>query len=325
VHRPLRAIVVGVVTAVTLVATGLPAKGEPTPSVSEIERQINEIWAQAEPTIEKYNEIHEQYRKNKTRQAQLQKQIEPLQRQVDLAQLRVGVIAARVYMGGHVDAVNAVLVSGSPETLADQLSILDQLAKEQQRHIAGVTTLKAKYDAQKKPIDDLVAQLAKQDADLAAKKKQIETQLTKLQQLRLKAYGGSTGTGSYRPWTCPQTYEPSAGYKAAKYACSQAGDPYVWAASGPNSYDCSGLTLASWAQAGVYLPHNAAAQRRSMPYVSRANLRLGDLVFYFSNLRHVAIYVGGGYVMHAPTFGDHVRMAPMGSVGSIHSYGRPNG
>jgi len=324
VHRPLRAVIVAALAGIALFATGLPAKGDPTPSVAQIEQQIAAIWNQAEPTIEKYNEIHEQYQKNKTKQAALQKQIEPLARQVDLAQLRVGVIAARVYMGGHADAVNAVLTSGSPETLADQLSILDQLAKEQQRQLAGVASLMDKYSAQKKPIDDLVVQLKAQDAQLAAKKKEIETQLIRLQQLRLKAYGTTGGTGSYRPYTCPQSYEPTAGYKAAKYACAQARDPYVWAASGPNSYDCSGLTLAAWAQAGVNLPHNAAAQRSSMPYISRANLKLGDLVFYFSPIHHVAIYVGGGYVMHAPTFGDHVRMVDMDEAGSINSYGRPS-
>jgi cell wall-associated NlpC family hydrolase len=218
-----------------------------------------------------------------------------------------------------------MLVSGSPEMLADQLSILDQLARAQQRQLSGVSELKAKYDNQRAPIDALVSKLATQDKELAAKKKKIESQLTKLQELRRQAYGSSGGTGNLRPWTCPSEYLPTAGYKAAKFACNQAGDPYVWAAEGPNSYDCSGLTLVAWRQVGVSMPHNAAAQRSSMPYVTRANLQIGDLVFYYGDLRHVAIYVGNGKVMHAPTFGDVVRMAEMNAVGSIHSYGRPNG
>jgi cell wall-associated NlpC family hydrolase len=94
------------------------------------------------------------------------------------------------------------------------------------------------------------------------------------------------------------------------------------AAAGPDGFDCSGLTLAGWAQVGVYLPHNAAAQRRSMPYVSRQDLQLGDLVFYYEDLHHVAIYVGDGKVMSAPTFGDFVRMVNMDSS-PIHSFGRP--
>jgi hypothetical protein len=295
------------------------------PSVADIENQIADIWNKAEPLIEKYNEIHEQYKKNQAKQAALQKQIEPLQRQVELGQVRVGVLAAQAYKGGSADAFNAILGSGSPDTLADQLTMLDQLAREQQRQISGVAEMKAQYDLQKKPIDDIVAQLAQEDAELTAQKKVIESQLTKLQALRLKAYGTTGGTGSYRPWPCPSEYLPTAGYKAAQFACSQAGKPYVWAAAGPNSYDCSGLTLASWAKVGVYLPHNAAAQRRSMPYVSRANLQIGDLVFFYSDLHHVAIYVGNGKIMTAPTFGDHVRMREMDKSGPIHSFGRPNG
>ncbi|MGE5826889.1 MAG: NlpC/P60 family protein [Micromonosporaceae bacterium] len=318
-----RAGLVSAVVAFTLLLSPSVARADPT--VTEIEQQINAIWADAEPLIEQYNAVHEQYKKNLAKQAALQNQIAPLQRQVELGQVRVGVLAAQAYKGGQADAFNAILGSGSPDTLAEQLTLLDQLARDQQRQIAGVVQMKAQYDDQKRPIDEVVAQLAAQDADLAAKKKVIEEQLRKLQALRLKAYGSTGSTGSYRPWPCPSEYLPTAGYKAANFACTQAGKPYVWAADGPTSYDCSGLTLASWAKVGVYLPHNAAAQRRSMPYVSRANLQIGDLVFYFSDLHHVAIYVGNGKVMHAPTFGDHVRMAIMDEVGPIHSFGRPNG
>lgn len=318
-----RAGLVSAVVAFALLLSPSVAKADPT--VAEIERQISAIWADAEPLIEQYNAVHEQYKKNLAKQAALQNQIAPLQRQVELGQVRVGVLAAQAYKGGQADAFNAILGSGSPQNLAEQLTLLDQLARDQQRQIAGVAQMKATYDEQKRPIDEVVAQLAAQDADLAAKKKVIEQQLKQLQALRLKAYGSTGATGSYRPWPCPSEYLPTAGYKAANFACSQAGKPYVWAADGPDSYDCSGLTLAAWAKVGVYLPHNAASQRRSMPYVSRANLQIGDLVFYFSNLHHVAIYVGNGKVMHAPTFGDHVRMAVMEEVGPIHSYGRPNG
>jgi cell wall-associated NlpC family hydrolase len=75
---------------------------------------------------------------------------------------------------------------------------------------------------------------------------------------------------------------------------------------------------------GVYLPHQSAAQRRSTAYVSRANLRLGDLVFYYNPIHHVAIYVGDNKIMHAPRAGDRVHMADMFQAGPIHSYGRPS-
>ena len=293
------------------------------PSVTQIEAEINKVWQGAEPLIEEYNQVHEKYQKNKARQAALLKQIEPLQRQVDLAQLRIGTIAAQVYRGGSASAFNAVLTSGSPSDLADQLTFLDMMAREQYRQIAGVTEMKREYDVKRAPIDALVAELAKQDADLKAKKKVIQDKLDRLQRLRLQAYGTTGGTGSYRPWPCPSEYAPTKGYKAALYACRQAGDAYSMGAAGPSAFDCSGLTMMAWQQAGVYLPHNARSQQGSIKSVRRADLRVGDLVFYYGDVHHVAIYVGNGKVMHAPTYGDQVRMRVLEDVGPVHSYGRP--
>jgi cell wall-associated NlpC family hydrolase len=322
VQRPLRVVLASAVAAlVVVVLPGTQAHADPT--VAEIEAQIQKIWGQAEPLIEEYNAVHEKYKKNRAKQADLQKKIAPLQRAVDLAHVRVGVIAAEVYKGGQADALNAMLDSGSPQVLAEQLSFLDLLARDQQRQLQGVTEMQARYQAQKNPIDELVAELARQDADLAAKRKTIEAQLAELQRLRRQAYGTSGSTGSFRPWPCPASYAPTKGYKVASFACKQAGKPYAWAADGPGSYDCSGLSLAAWAQVGVYLPHQSRAQRASIPYVSRANLRLGDIVFYYNPIHHLGIYVGDNKIMHAPSAGDNVRMADIDKAGPIHSYGRP--
>jgi len=318
----LRVAVIAAVTAVAVVLVPGAQAHAADPSVSAVEKQITELWNQSEPMIEQYNKVNEDYKKNKAKLAALTKKIEPLERQVDLAQIRIGVVSAQIYKGGQASAINAVLASGQPSHLADQLSLLDQLAREQQRQISGVSELKAKYDKQRAPLNALVAKLAAQDKDLLKKKNDIEAKLVQLQALRRKLYGTTGSLGNYRPWPCPAEVLPTNGYKAAKFACSQAGDPYVWNTAGPDRYDCSGLTLRAWAQVGVYLPHNAAAQRASIKYVTRANLQVGDLVFY-NNLAHVAIYVGDGKVMHAPTSGDKVRMAVMTEVGTIHSYGRP--
>jgi hypothetical protein len=311
-----------------VLVTGANAHAQVAPSASDIEKQIAALWAKAEPQIEKYNKIHEQFKKNKAKQAALEKKIDPLARQLDLAQIRIGVISAKIYKSGDASAFNALISNGSPSTFADQLTMLDQVARDQQRQLSGVTDLKAKFDTQRAPIDQLVASLATQDRDLAAQKKTIEKQLAKLQDLRRQAYGGTGSTGEFRPWPCPSEYLPTAGYKAAKFACGEAGKDYVWAAEGPDNYDCSGLTLAAWKKVGIYLPHNAAEQQNSMPSVSRANLEIGDLVFfndYGDGPGHVAIYVGDDKIMHAPSAGDVVRMADINNVGDIAGYGRPNG
>jgi cell wall-associated NlpC family hydrolase len=91
------------------------------------------------------------------------------------------------------------------------------------------------------------------------------------------------------------------------------GAPYVWAASGPNSFDCSGLTMFVYRQVGVSLPHSSRAQIYSGQRVSRSDLQPGDLVFFGSPIHHVGIYVGGGMMLHAPHTGAVVRIDPMHS------------
>jgi peptidoglycan DL-endopeptidase CwlO len=316
--RVLLAAVFSMVITVTLSGT---AHADPDPAA--VESQLAEVWRQAEPLIEQYNAVHDEFGKNKAKQDELMAAIEPLAAQLAGAQAKVGAMAARAYMGGQADPFHAFLAAQSPRDLADQLSLLDGLAREQSSQLKEVADAKAAYDVQKAPIDALVTQLAGQDADLAAKRQAIEARLDELQALRIQAYGSSGGTGAYRPWVCPAEYLPTPGYVAAKFACGEAGKPYVWGAAGPSSYDCSGITMVAWQQAGVYLPHNAAAQRRSMQYVNEADLQIGDLVFYYSDLSHVAIYVGDGKVISAPQPGDVVRMVNMRTGAPIHSYGRP--
>ena len=307
--------------ALTLVLSVTHAHAQPSPA--EVEGRLAELWNQAEPLIERYNEVHEQYQQNKARQEQLVADIAPLAHQLQLAQVRVGAVAAEAYQGRQNDTLSALFAAGTPQNLADQLTYLDQLAYDQTAQLADVVRAKREYDRQKEPIDALVADLQRQDSELAAQRAEIEARLDELQGLRVQAYGAAgIASGSYRPSVCPAEYLPTKGYQAAAFACNETGKPYVWAASGPSAYDCSGLTLAAWRKVGVYLPHNAAAQRRSMKSVSRADLQIGDLVFYFRDLHHVAIYVGDGLVVHAPHAGDRVRMAPI-DKNPVHSYGRP--
>ena len=320
----LRGVVVSALTVVLLVAlAGNSAYADP--SISEIERRIGVIWREAEPLIEKFNKVHEKYLRNKAKQAELMKVVEPLRRQVDLARLRTGAIAAQIYKGGNASALNAILASGSPNDLADQLTFLEYTARAQQRQIAGVTDMMREYDEKRAPVDAVVTELAAQDAELARQRKVIEGKLSELEKLRQAAYGTTTGTGAYRPWACPapDEYLPTKGWKAAVFACKQAGLAYAYGSAGPRSYDCSGLTMVSWQQAGVYLPHNAEDQRYAVPSVKRVDLRPGDLVFYYGDLHHVGIYVGDGKVMHAPMSTDKVRMRVLDDVGPVHSYGRP--
>jgi peptidoglycan DL-endopeptidase CwlO len=95
------------------------------------------------------------------------------------------------------------------------------------------------------------------------------------------------------------------------FAYDQLGDRYVYGASGPNAWDCSGLTQGAWAAAGVSLPHSSTAQYSSGRKVSKSELQPGDLVFFYSPISHVGIYIGDGNMIHASNPSKPVAIAPI--------------
>ncbi|MFG3252265.1 C40 family peptidase [Streptomyces sp. NPDC048172] len=99
--------------------------------------------------------------------------------------------------------------------------------------------------------------------------------------------------------------------RAVAFARQALGKPYVWGATGPSGFDCSGLTLAAWKAAGVTLPRTTYTQINAGKRVARSALRPGDLVFFYSSRSHVGLYIGGGRMIHAPRPGASVRVAPI--------------
>ncbi|GAB2565718.1 hypothetical protein Aab01nite_47140 [Paractinoplanes abujensis] len=309
--------------AVGIVFSG-PVAAQATPSPSSVEAQIDKQWNELEPVIEKYNDVHGTLIKNKAQQKQLTAQLKPLQTQVDAAMRQVRGLAVDAYKQGSPNALNAMLISGSPTGLTDKLMYLDQLARHQQEQIADVAALRDKLAATKADLDVVTKENAARDADLAKRKKAIEAKITSLQKLRIQAYGASGAEdGPFKTGPCPVDYTNDKGGRAAQRACDLIGLPYVFGSAGPNSYDCSGLTQEAWASVGVHLDHYTKDQWNQGRPVSEDELQPGDLVFYYpGSLHHVAIYIGGGMVVHAPHTGDHVRMATI-DRGPIAGYRRP--
>ncbi|MEO3775782.1 NlpC/P60 family protein [Micromonospora sp. B11E3] len=305
--------------AVVLAGVAPPAHAEP--SVAEIEQQIDQDWNKLEPLIERHNATRQDLAAKRKQADALARQIGPLQRQVDEAMAKVNGLAVEAYKGENLSAVNALLGSRSASQMLGQLELLDQFAHRQQRDVQTVVDLRDRLAAKKQPLDEMVAQLTRTEAQLAAKRKQINAEIDRLQKLRIKVYG-SGGGGALRPAPCPASYPGGGAGIAVKFACAQIGKPYVWGAAGPNAFDCSGLMMAAWARAGVSLPHNAARQRAVTARVSRADLRPGDLVFYYADLHHVGMYVGGGWVVHASQAGVPIKMKRVDD-GQVNSYGRP--
>lgn len=306
-------------TAVILTGGATAAHADPT--VAEIEAQIDKDWNRLEPVIEQVNATREDLAAKRKQAAVLARQIAPLQVRVDQALAQVGGLAADAYKGNNLSTVNALLGSRSPSEVVDSLELLDRFAHRQQQQVRSVAELRDQLAAKKKPLDEMITKLARTEAQLAAQKKQIDAEIARLQKLRLKVYGNGGG-GPLRPALCPAGYPGGSAGVAVKFACAQIGKIYVWGAAGPDHYDCSGLTMAAWGRAGVSLPHNARQQHDVTRRVSRSELRAGDLVFYYSDLHHVAMYVGNGWVVHASQSGKPITMKRVDD-GQINSYGRP--
>lgn len=306
----------------TVVAPTTTARADP--SCTDINKQLDQIWETLEPAIENYNGIHEQYQSNLAKQKTLSTQLNPLQLQVDLAMSRVGAIALQLYKGGNASAFNAIMTSGSPAQLTDQLATLEVLARVQREQIATTLAAEQKLSGDKSELVASSRDLAAQDKDLAAKKNEIEKQQDKMISLRLKSCGVDPSGNSLRIGpNCPATSDGSSkGRIAAAYACNQIGKRYVWAAIGPDTFDCSGLTMKAWAAAGVSLAHYTVTQKAQTKRISRSSLLPGDLVFFFGDVHHVGLYVGNGLMVNAPRTGDFVRMAYIDNL-PINSFGRP--
>jgi peptidoglycan DL-endopeptidase CwlO len=300
---------------------GTAARAAP-PSKAALDKQIDEASNHLEIVIEQFDAIQGSLREIKAREAAGLERLAPMQAAVDAAQSSVGRIAAHAYEATPLSSFAVLVDAPSAQAATDRLLLLDRLAVGRQNRLDALNDTTRAYRDQQQMLVTLDQRQTTQYAVLAAQKKTILAQIASLRAMRLAAYGPSgvdprTPVSHYVP-----TYSAGAAGQAVKFAYAQIGKPYQWAADGPESFDCSGLTMAAWRAAGVSLPHNSAEQYAAVAHISNSDLRPGDLVFYYSPIHHVAIYIGGGHIIHAPRVGEDVQVASVGTA-PIHGYGRP--
>ncbi|GAB2751422.1 NlpC/P60 family protein [Amycolatopsis magusensis] len=321
-----------VIAAVTLVqapanATPILAPQQPPSSESEALKQYRELASQAE----KLNEDHLNAQEDeKAKQAELDKANQDLEgakqtestASADIERYRVDVdkfAGASFTSGAQLNKMSALLTGNSAQDFLDRSSALDVLATDQNNVLQGYAgSLKQAADARQLATDAQGrAQAAKDEAsrlksDIEQRKKSLDEQMDKLED----AYGNlSTADKAAQKDTGadvgPITAPGAAAQTAVDAAMGKRGKPYSWGATGPNSFDCSGLTGWAYKQAGISIPRTSKAQSTFGKAVSRDQLQPGDLVFYNSPVSHVGIYIGGGNMVHAPTTGDVVKVAPL--------------
>jgi cell wall-associated NlpC family hydrolase len=301
--------------AVSLATAGLlatvpsgTANAAPTPA--EIDRQVSTLGVKLNAINEQYNDAKVLLAASRAKQAQLDKQIQVYKVKTDAYEEQVGRIGASAYRGGRPSALTVLLSGGSPDAVLEQLAVLDILSRDQRGTIEGLLAAKKPLDEAKRKLDREVAAQAAQEKKLRDAKAALNKDYTTWTRLKAQQTPRASRTTTRTP-----VYDGAASGRGAivvKYAYAQLGDPYVFGAAGPDSFDCSGLTLAAWSQVGVSLPHSARQQYANEPKVSKANLQPGDIVFFYSPISHNGLYVGNNQVIHAPQPGESVELIGLG-------------
>jgi cell wall-associated NlpC family hydrolase len=314
------ALTASAVLAVTLTVTA----GYAEPRPADLDHQLATAWQQLEVVIEQYDALRDESRTTSAEMNAVSAELAHLRGDVETARDRVSDIASGMYRGGSIGRVTALLTASSPGALMDHLALLDHVARARQREFANLSRARDAYERQQRALDALGTRQRTQEAGLASRRGTIESEIRRLEGMRSRAFRGGTGVrmarGALRDGYVPEVGNDAAG-RAVRFAYSQLGKVYKWAAEGPDAYDCSGLTMAAWRSVGVNLPHNAARQYRTVRRVDRAQLRPGDLVFYYRDIHHVAMYIGDGRVIEAPQAGERVSMRPVGFA-PVAGYGR---
>jgi len=233
-------------------------------------------------------------------------------------------IAQSGYAAKTQSRMAAFLTSDSATDLVQQMTTLDMIATHTETVIAKVA---AAQDAARKAQTAAAQLAAKAQAglrQLKAEQAAVQTKVTAYQAqfARLSAaeqVAVTTAVGG-RVLATPSTADlplapGSAAAIAVKAALAQVGKPYVWGATGPRGFDCSGLTSFAWGVAGVSLPHSSSAQSTLGHAVPRSQLEPGDLVYFYTPVSHVALYIGNGMMVHARTFGEGVAVTSVDQAG----------
>ncbi|MFF4042643.1 NlpC/P60 family protein [Streptomyces sp. NPDC001816] len=312
--------------AVALSANAANAAPSEKLGKDEVKAKVDKLYEQAEQATEKYNGAKE-------KQQKLQKEISTIQDNVargqqELNKLRdgLGSLATAQYRSGGIDSSVQLFLSSNPDDFLDKASTLDQLSSQQVEALKKIQDKQRELAQERAEATDKLKDLAATRTELGNKKKEVQGKLAEAQKLlntltaKEKAALAAEQARANRSSTervdlgdaPPASDRASAAFSAAQ---SKIGSPYVYGASGPSSFDCSGLTSWAYAQAGVSIPRTSEAQANAGTRIyDQSQLKVGDLVIFYGDFHHVGLYAGNGQVLHAPHTGAVVRYEAMSNM-----------
>jgi peptidoglycan DL-endopeptidase CwlO len=313
--------------AVYVGAAGAGAAAAPT--IGQVRSEVNSLQAKMDKIDEQYDAANQEFSAAQSRLSQVDKETTAAQARYDAARGQLAQVAVSLYENSDQTSILGLLNAGNPTAVLSQASLVMEVAgahneeatqfltaaqelasirDQRQRTEQGIAQIRAQLTAQKTSLNKL---LATNQATLDS--------LTTAQQEQVTASTlggtGQTGTGQSgtgQPGTTPIAYTgptTTQADKAVAFAYAQIGKPYQWGATGPDSFDCSGLVMAAWASAGVTIPRDTYEQWAGLPHIPVSQMVPGDLIIYDGE-GHVAMYVGDGYIIDAPHTGADVERIP---------------
>lgn len=326
---------------------------------AHVRDEVDRLYREAGVATQRYNEAREEADEQQERVDRLLEAAAEATEDVNEARRALGAFAAAQYRhgGGGMPPTATLLLATDPQAYFSQSHALERLGERQQQALADFTVRQREAEERSEEASEALTELEEREAELQRQKEIVQNKLANAQALldqlseeeeaayqelerleREEAERRAREAQERREREQQQEQQQDAGQdagggaadgsyasladQAIAFAEAQLGKPYVWGATGPDSYDCSGLTQAAWRAAGVEIPRVTWDQVTIGTQVTRDQLQPGDLVFFYDDISHVGLYVGDGQMIHAPKPGDVVKYESI-DVMPIHSYVRP--
>lgn len=321
---------VGAVAAAVVILAGqaVPSYADPT-TLDDAKAQVDKLDAEASAIGEQLAETQDRLESGERRVEVLKADVAAQQKKVTALTGQARAVALAQFQNRGIDTGLALLTSSDPDAFLNRLSTtskvdenINGLLQEYQAQQANLLDLRRAADAEVAALSTEERRLSELDEQVKAKAAEGEALVRNLTFAQRNALDSRDASRVAVNVVDDGSADPRA-VDAVRYAVSRVPNGnYVWGASGPNNFDCSGLMLAAYRSVGVSLPHSSRAQFGVGRAVSRDELKPGDLIFWYSPIHHVGMYIGGGKIVHARNVRDDLVIQTLASYGAPYSGAR---
>ena len=312
-------------TALFVFPASLPAAADPPLTTAEARAVIEQLETDAAAIDQQYAGVKEEIKQGNAQLKLKQADVKTQTDKVTQLKLQVGQAALAQFQNRSLDTAAQLFVTPDTDRFLSQISTVQKVSENQNSALQDFQQAQANLAALEHSAETDLVTLAEKEKQLKslteasdkkiAEAKKVLAKLTASQRQEISAAekreSARSNAEASRGSARGSISGSGRGAQALAYARAQLGEPYVRNGDGPSSWDCSGLTMMAWGSVGVSLPHSASQQYSRGSVVSKADLQLGDLVFFYSDIHHVGLYAGNGQVIHAPRPGKYVEYIKM--------------